>query len=253
MPSIESVILQKLLAELSAREAAHIQPAYLIERQQPMRHAALIRALWSLLWALSLVLCGFIVKYTDTQTMLRANSAAQIQSVNRLTAAIGDQKHEFAKMIDSIQGLAGLIAATSQRTAAIPEILQRLGSELKRSARLPLKVAQARQPQVPSSMPVIIAAAQQQDATAISMGGHHHPPIEDAIASSDVVVHHNYLGVMDYWLVPRIVSGMRVMRKVVPVMQSKSGTFVHDIEEVRDYIITPSGDWIAASDKADGR
>jgi hypothetical protein len=36
----------------------------------------------------------------------------------------------------------------------------------------------------------------------------------------------------------------------VPILQNNSGTFVHHIAEVKDYIVTPSGDWIEASESS---
>ena len=79
------------------------------------------------------------------------------------------------------------------------------------------------------------------------MGGHHHDPIEDVIAPRNAIVHHTENGVMDYWLMPRVVSGARSMIKVFPIAQTNLGIFVHSFDEVRDYVVTPSGDWLAAS------
>jgi uncharacterized protein YdaL len=70
------------------------------------------------------------------------------------------------------------------------------------------------------------------------------------VAPSNGVVHHNAQGVMDYWLIPRTVSGIPTMAKVVPILQNNSGTFVHHIAEVKDYIVTPTGDWLEVSEPA---
>jgi hypothetical protein len=83
------------------------------------------------------------------------------------------------------------------------------------------------------------------------MGGHIHPQIEWAVPPANAIVHHDSMGVMDYWLIPRIVSGTAVMEKVVPVLQNNSGIFVHDVAEVKDYLVTPSGDWVEAIDRTD--
>ena len=149
-------------------------------------------------------------------------------------------------MVDSLQGLAAAIASSSKRTAAIPEMLDRLGSDLQQS-RSP-QVRQAAELAQAPRMPALITVPQEADSAPIPMGGHIHPPIGVAVAPPDVVVHHNSLGVVDYWLVPRMLSGMRTMAKVVPVLQTNQGTFVHDVAEVKDYIVTPAGDWIAASE-----
>ena len=70
LPSIEAVLLQRMLAELESRQLARVQPTYVIEQPPAVRQANLTRTLWSLLWALSLVVCVLSVKYTDSQTMV---------------------------------------------------------------------------------------------------------------------------------------------------------------------------------------
>ncbi len=246
-PSIESVILDKLLAELDAREIARAQPPYLMEQARPLRHTHLLRTLWALVWALSIGLSVFVVKYIDSQKMAQAIDSAQTHSLNNLTAAIGDQKNEFAKMIDSVQSLAGVMAETSARTAAIPEMLKRLGNDFTQAAPPVEVVGESAPAPAPASL-AMIAPPPEENSAAIPMGGHHHPPMEYAVAPDGVVVHHNYLGVMDYWMVPRMLSGVLTMTKVVPIAQSNAGIFVHDVAEIRDYIVTPSGDWIATSE-----
>src|SRR5579875_2056406 len=52
LPSIESVILQKLLAELEARQTNRVQPTYTIEPSPPQR-VILRRVLWGGAWVLS--------------------------------------------------------------------------------------------------------------------------------------------------------------------------------------------------------
>jgi len=85
------------------------------------------------------------------------------------------------------------------------------------------------------------------------MGGHRHEPIEDVIAPRNAIVHHNESGAMDYWLIPRIVSGSRTMVKVFPIAETSLGIFVHCFDEVRDYVVTSSGDWLNASGPSGNR
>lgn len=257
MPSIESVILHKLLAELEGRQGAPVPAPYRMEPLPPARHTRLIRTLWSSLWALSLVLCIVIVKYLDSQQVAGKIDTAQAQSINTLTAAIGAQRAELSKMIDASQGLAGVIASTSARTAAVSDMLQRLASNIKQTpfpsgptaspaeqtASLPVVIEGER------AAPALITLGQPEGSTEISLGGHHHAPMETSVAPSDAVVHHNSLGLMDYWLMPRLVSGAWSMVKVVPIAEGPTGIFVHDVAEVKDYIVTPTRDWIAISEQ----
>jgi hypothetical protein len=238
------VILQKLLAEVEARQLTRVQPTYVIEQAPPARHTMLIRTLWSLLWVLSIVVCVFWVKYIDSRTIISRGDDPQLRSIQNLTTSIGDQKKEFSVMIDSLQGLASVIASSSKRTAAIPDMLNRLGSDLQQ-IRAPRVQKPAAVAAPEPTIPTIIEVPPEGDAP-IPMGGHHHAPIQSSVAPPDVVVHHNSAGVMDYWLVPRIESGVRTMAKVVPIAQNNVGTLVHHVAEAKDYIVTPSGEWIEA-------
>src|ERR1700761_4402237 len=129
LPSIESLLLQRLLAEVEARQITRAQPTYVIEQQTASRHTTLIRTLWSLLWALSVILCIFVVKYIDSQTIAPRSDAGQSRAIESLTASLGGQQKELSAMVDALQGLAGTIALDSTRAAAIPDILNRLTTE----------------------------------------------------------------------------------------------------------------------------
>jgi hypothetical protein len=244
LPSIESVILQKLLREMEARQITRVQPTYVIEQAPAPRHTSLIRGLWCAVWALSIVVCVFVVKYIDNQSMAPRTDAGQIAAMQNLATNISDQNKQFSAVVDSLQGLASAVAASSKRTAVIPDILNRLGSDLAQIHAPPVRQA--------VELPPAPGLLSQEPDGVVPMGGHQHPPLEAAIlAPQDVVVHHNSAGVMDYWLAPRVVSGVRSVERVVPISQSTAGTFVHDVVEAKDYIITPSGVWIAASGGGD--
>jgi hypothetical protein len=237
LPSIESVLLQRMLAELEARQIARVQPTYVIEQSPALRQVTLTRTLWSLLWLLSLVVCVVSVKYIDSQSMVPPADAGQARALEDLTARMSDQRKEFSTMADSLHELASAIALSSTRTQAIPDLISRLGADLQ----------QPRAPLVrrPLEQPAESGVVAESDATTIPMGGHHHTPIEYAtVAPAAAIVHHNAAGVMDYWLVPRVVSGVPTMAKVVPVSQTNAGTIVHDVAEVKDYLLTASGDWV---------
>jgi hypothetical protein len=238
LPSIESVLLQRMLAELEHRNVAHVQPTYVIDQFPAARRPDLTRTLWSLLWGLSLVVCVLSVKYIDSQTMVSRSDAAQSRAFDNLTASIGDQRKEFSTVAESLRELASAIALSSTRTQAIPDLLSQLRAEVPQPS-----APVTRKPMEP---PAETALPEGVDPTPIPMGSHHHAPIEYAtVAPPSAIVHHNAAGVMDYWLVPRVVSGVPAMVQVVPVSQTSSGTLVHAVAEVKDYLLTASGDWIA--------
>lgn len=249
LPSIESVILQKLLAEIEARQITRAQPTYVIDQAPAPRNDTLQRGLWCSLWALSIVVSVLTVKYIDAQTPAPRVDNNESRSIDKLTATITSQSQAFSTVSDSLEHLAHAIASSTQRTAAIPQMLDRLGSNLQQ-IRPPAVKPVAEPVSRSAPVPVIIGSSPQPADTPIPMGGHIHPPIEWAVAPANVVVHHNSQGVMDYWLIPRTVSGVPKMEKVVPVLQNNSGIFVHDVAEVKDYIVTPSCEWIPTSESS---
>jgi hypothetical protein len=240
--TVESRVIEKLLAELDARAASRISGPYLMERSPSRRHVAWLRGLWAALWVMSIVLCVFVVKYIDRGNTPQAFDPAQARSMDHLANSIGDQNKQFARMIDSVETLANSVASSSVRTTAMQAVLRRLGHESTQVADILPKRPAA--PVAPVSVPPSQEPAPE---TQLSMGGHHHDPIEDVIAPRNAIVHHTESGVMDYWLMPRVVSGTRSMIKVFPIAQTNLGIFVHSFDEVRDYVVTPSGDWLAAS------
>jgi hypothetical protein len=243
--AVESLVIEKLLAELDARAAARVPGPYFMERPPARRHVVWLRALWVALWVMSMVLCVFVVKYIDRANPPQAFDPTQTRSIDHLATSIGDQNKQFSRMIDSVETLANAVASASVRTTAMQSVLRRLGHDLSQAADAPPKF-----PRAPAA-PATLAPPQEPAAaatTGLSMGGHHHDPIEDVIAPRNAIVHHNDNGVMDYWLIPRVISGSRIMVKVFPIAQTNLGIFVHGFDSVRDYVVTPSGDWLAASD-----
>ena len=239
--TVESIVIAKLLAELDARAVARVPGPYLMERSASRRHVLWLRSLWAALWVMSIVLCVFVVKYIDRENAPQAFDPTQARSINQLANSIGDQNKQFARMIDSVETLANAVASSSVRTTAMQAVIRRLGHDLSQAADAP--PARPPAPVAPPPEPVL----QEPVVAGLSMGGHRHDPIEDVIAPRNAVVHHSESGVMDYWMMPRVVSGARSMIKVFPVAQTNLGIFVHSFDDVRDYVVTPSGDWLAAS------
>ncbi len=243
----ESVVVERLLAELDARAAMRFPGPYLMERPPARRHVIWLRALWAALWVMSLVLCVFVVKYFDRQTTSQVFDPAQASSINHLADSLSDQNRQFSRMIDSVETLANSVATASVHTTAMQSVLRRLGHDLSQAADTPPK-----RPAAPIAPPLVLLRPEPEPeplpAAGLSMGGHRHDPIEDVIAPRNAIVHHNDNGVMDYWLMPRLISGSRSIVRVFPVAQTNLGIFVHSFDDVRDYVVTPSGDWLAASD-----
>jgi hypothetical protein len=57
------------------------------------------------------------------------------------------------------------------------------------------------------------------------------------------VAHHNSQGETDYWMVPRVLPSGEHYVKVEPYGTTSLGVKVHNMEDGREYILTPQGGW----------
>jgi hypothetical protein len=253
LPSIESVILQKLLAELEARQVTRAQPTYTIEPSPPAQRVVLRRVLWGSGWVLSIALAALAVNYIDSLRMASSTRDHESRSIEELTANLARQTDAFSSVTTSLQQLAAVIASNASATTPIRQFPQLAPEPLQ--PQQPAALIQTPPPAISQQpTPVVIGnSAPMPDLNPIPMGGHIHPPIEWAVAPANVIVHHNAMGVMDYWIMPRIVAGATVMTEVVPILQDNSGTFVHCVAEAKDYLVTPSGDWVEVNDASEGK
>ncbi len=117
------------------------------------------------------------------------------------------------------------------------------------------QVPQAQVPQVKVTQPQANEAQQVQPAAAqeavpsSQAASPQHPHIhqfDTSIPMPPGTVTHRSLGLVDYWLVPRLFSSGERMVKVQPYGTNSLGVKVHSLEDGLDYILTPSGQWTAA-------
>jgi hypothetical protein len=201
---------------------------------------------WGATWLLSIAIAALAVNYFDKQTMVARPGDHESRSIEELTASLSRQTDAFSSLSNSLQQLAIVIESSANRTAMVRETPQPHADVSRRDQA----AVSNQSPSIPEpAVPVIIGnSASKADSSPIPMGGHIHPPMDWAVAPANATVHHNSMGVMDYWFMPRIVAGTAVMTKVVPFLQNNSGIFVHHVAEARDYLVTTSGDWIELPD-----
>jgi hypothetical protein len=60
--------------------------------------------------------------------------------------------------------------------------------------------------------------------------------------TESAVPHKSADGTIDYWLVPR--GADQAPSKVLPIGTSAEGVVVHNLDDGRDYTLTPSGEWL---------
>jgi hypothetical protein len=250
-PSIESVILQKLLTEVEARQGARAQPTYVIE-QSPPRHRVILRVLWSTCWVLSITITALVVNSMDSRSIVTNRGGDhEDRSMADLSTNLARESDQFMRVSNALEQLASAIASSEQGVMAGREVMQ---PHVERSGQGNADVMKKTPVEAkPATAALLGNSKPETDSGPIPMRGHIHPPMEWGVAPANVVVHHNSTGVMDYWVMPRLVNGRTVMTKVVPVLQNEAGIFVHQIAEGRDYIVTSSGEWIPDATDGNGK
>ena len=251
----ESAVLQRLLAELDARALVRASAPYAMAQLPQPRSSGWVRAQLASLWAVSIVLVVFFILYADRErkAQTEASETAQTRSVLSLTGAISEQNKQFTDVIRSVDKLAAAVTSTSLQMAAmqVPPEAPRRDSRPQDSRpldsnprELQTHASKTSTRDLPVSAPTRVTP---ENPAEVLVGGHRHQPIADAVPMGNVVVHHDENGVVDYWLIPRDVAGATVMIRVLPLAQLNQGVFVHDMEDSKDYMVTNSGDWVAAS------
>ena len=238
--------MERLLAELDARAAMRFPGPYLMERPPARRHVIWLRALWAALWVMSIILCVFVVKYFDRGPPPRHSILPKPAPSTSWRIPSATRTRQFARMIDSVETLANSVASSSIHTTAMQSVLRRLGHDLSQAADTPPK-RPAAPDRSPLSPPASGAGARTAARCRVIDGRSPPRPHRRCHCAEERHRPSQRNGVMDYWLMPRLISGSRSMIRVFPVAQTNLGIFVHSFDEVRDYVVTPSGDWLAAS------
>jgi hypothetical protein len=249
LQSSDVMTLQKILTEVQTRQIPQPQTT-VIEYSPPMRGTGAHHILWSALCVTSTIAAVFVVKYLDAQKIAPKSPDTASRSLERLTRTLADENQTFAVLNRSLQQLAEAVSASTGHAVAVGKMLEHFNnsfnqtSPAKATQSPPSPVAKTSAPREPRRAPELAEPIQNPVSTVNPATGHVHPPLDWALVPRNVVVHHDGAGVMDYWQVPRIVSGIPATVRVIPIAQNNLGTYVHHIAEVKDYLITPSGDWI---------
>jgi hypothetical protein len=226
--------VERLLSQLEARSLALVPYNYGTLREVHPRktNSGLIAGTLVAIWLSTMILGVAYIRYMHIGTGRAAATAP-------LIIPPPDADPQDQKVASSVDHLAKALVSSSERMNELQASMERSNRDLQRIAT---KVNNSGQTKA-------VPGAAQNDAEDAAPSGtaadaklpnNWHRVLE--LKPTDAATPHKAAdGSIDYWLVPN--SSGAAPSKVLPIGTSPDGVVVHNLEDGKDYTLTPSGEW----------
>jgi hypothetical protein len=227
--------VERLLNNLEARSMALVPYGYGNLREVSTRktNTAVIAGVIVAIWFSSVVLAIAYMRYVGRSPFAtdRASSAAPL-------VIAPEPEPQEQKVAASVDHLARALASSSERMNELQAAVEKSNRDLqklttKNNAPAPLPPSSAQGETFPSSSSTVVV-----ETNNLPKNWH---KVLDIKPTESAVAHRGSDGAVDYWLVPRGTEA--AASKVLPIGNSADGVVVHNLEDGKDYVITPSGEW----------
>jgi hypothetical protein len=232
IPPLDDVArMERLLSQLEARSMALVPYGYGALRELPARKAnhTLLAVVLVAIWLSTVVLAIAYIRYN------RPGSVADRGVSGAPLVIPSDADPQEQKVASSVDHLAKALVSSSERMNELQAAMERSNRDLQRMA---VKVGDR-----PKGAANGIKAAGADGLPAV--GAEDVPKnwhkILEIKPTETAVPHKGDDGTIDYWLVPR--GAEQVQTKVLPIGTSAEGVVIHNLEDGKDYTLTPSGEW----------
>ena len=224
--------VERLLSQLEARSMALVPYGYSAVREPPARKPnTMMAAIVVAIWLSTIVLAVAYIRYNRPAPV---SDRAAIATPLLIPSEPDPQEQRVASSVDH---LAKALVSSSERMNELQAAMERSNRDLQRIAT---KVSERPKPTVPmgkseGTEPTLASGL---DPGALPKNWHR---ILEIKPSESAVAHKRDDGTVEYWLVPR--GADQVQTKVLPIGTSPEGVVIHNLEDGKDYTLTPSGDW----------
>jgi hypothetical protein len=225
--------VERLLSQLEARSMALVPYGYGTLRELPVKKAntTLLAGILVAIWLSTVVLAIAYIRYNRPGPLAdRAQSGTPL-----LIPSEADPQEQ--KVASSVDHLAKALVSSSQRMDELQAVMERNNRDLQRIAT---KVTERPKPETATSQGALTDTAATTTPAEDAVPKNWHRILEIKPTES-AVAHKSDDGTIDYWLVPRGLE--QVQTKVLPIGTSAEGVVVHNLEDGKDYTLTPSGEW----------
>jgi hypothetical protein len=227
--------VERLLSHLESRSLALVPYGYGTLREVSTRKSGtgVLAGVLVAIWLSSLVLAVAYIRYVNRspEGPERAGSTAPL-----IIPPESDAQEQ--KVATSVDHLAKALASSSKRMDELQAAMERSNRDLQRIA---VKVVGDQSKPVADS-----SGAEASDNTLSSSAAEANLPknwhrVLDLKPTESAVAHKAADGTVDYWLVPR--GAGQPSSKVLSIGTGPEGVVVHDLDDGKDYTVTPSGEW----------
>jgi hypothetical protein len=238
LPLDDVTRVERLLTQLEARSMALVPYGYggLREVAPKKPNTAMIAAILVAIWLSTLVLAiVYIGSNRSAQVVERAPVAPLV------IPSVADPQEQ--KVANSVDHLAKALVSSSDRLNQIEAAMEKSNRDLQHLTTTRAPVERSK----PVSTP---AAASAETATQplntgdVVLPKNWHKVLEVKPTDS-AMPHKGADGNVDYWIVLR--GADRTPTKVLPIGASAEGVVVHNLEDGKDYTLTPAGEWRSGS------
>jgi hypothetical protein len=232
-PLDEVARVERLLSQLEARSMALVPYGYGTLRELPVKKAntTLLAGILVAIWLTTVVLAIAYIRYN------RPGPLAERAPTGTPLVIPSEADPQEQKVASSVDHLAKALVSSSQRMDELQAAMERNNRDLQRIATKVTDRPKADTPAGKGSETDTTAAAAPGD-NAVPKNWHR---ILEIKPTESAVAHKSDDGTIDYWLVPR--GAEQVQTKVLPIGTSAEGVVVHNLEDGKDYTLTPAGEW----------
>ena len=227
--------VERLLSQLEARSMALVPYGYGNLREVSVRRSntGLLAGVLVAIWLTSVILAIAYMRYVGRSPFAQERTIASAPLVVAPDPESQDQRvaasvdHLARALVSSSERMTELQAAVDRSNRDVQKIATRIAND--HAAPL-LAEAKEERPPVSESSSVVEQ----------NLPKNWHSVLD--IKPTDAAVPHKSTdGSIDYWLVPR--GADPSPSKVLPIGMSAEGVVVHNLEDGKDYTLTPAGEW----------
>jgi len=234
VPPLDDVArMERLLSQLEARSMALVPYGYGALREPPGKKAnpTLLAVVLVAIWLSTVVLAITYIRYN------RPGPVADHGFSSAPLVIPSEADPQEQKVASSVDHLANALVSSSERMNELQAAMERSNRDLQRMAT---KVGERPKASLGGSKAAGADGLAAPGAEEESVPKNWHKILEIKPAET-AVPHKGDDGTIDYWLVPR--GAEQVQTKVLPIGTSAEGVVIHNLEDGKDYTLTPSGEW----------
>jgi hypothetical protein len=197
----------------------------------------------------------FASRALKQQDAFQEVSLSQNRSLLNLAVSVANGNVRVNGLTKSVKDVTATLAQSSSRIGEFSNQLGQRGNQIQvlnyrlQEVETALRRAQQVRSQVPDTTTSLTTSQPPSVSPVASLAGPHSHQMDASIPMpAGALGHQNSQGELDYWLITRTLPSGERFVKVEPYGTSSRGIEMHSMSDGTDYILTPRGDWLSATE-----